>query len=73
MPLVFMATRWFRGVHPVTPEMDPRMRFVLLASVVSFTALFAYLAVQRRRQLEHAERTTQLENNYWCANAISQR
>ena len=73
VPLVLMATRWFRGVHPVTPEMDPRMRFVLLVSVVSFTALFAFLAVQRRRQLEHAERATQLENNYWCANAISQR
>ena len=29
-PLVLMATRWFRGVHPVTPEMDPRMRLVLL-------------------------------------------
>jgi heme exporter protein C len=73
VPLVLMATRWFRGVHPVTPEMDPQMRFVLLVSVVSLTALFAYLAMQRRRQLEHAERAIQIENNYWCANATSQR
>jgi heme exporter protein C len=51
VPLVVMATRWFRGVHPVSPEMDPRMRLVLLASVVSFTALFAWLVTARRRQL----------------------
>lgn len=70
VPLVFMATRWFRGVHPVTPEMDPRMRLVLLASVVSFTALFAYLAVVRRRQLELIERATQLESTNWRASKI---
>lgn len=51
VPLIVMATRWFRGVHPVTPEMDPRMRVVLLVSVVSFTALFVTLAIVRRRQL----------------------
>jgi heme exporter protein C len=68
-PLVLMATRWFRGVHPVTPEMDPRMRLVLWASVIGFTALFAYLAVQRRRQLEVAERTAHLEVAAWSANA----
>jgi heme exporter protein C len=73
VPLVLMATRWFRGVHPITPEMEPQMRLVLLASVVSFTALFAYLAVRRRGQLERAERTDQLESNYWCAGAVSQR
>lgn len=68
-PLVLMATRWFRGVHPVTPEMDPTMRMVLLGSVVSFTALFTYLAVQRRRQLELSERSAQLEINTCGADA----
>jgi heme exporter protein C len=72
VPLVLMATRWFRGVHPVTPEMDPRMSQVLLVSVVSFTALFAYLVVQRRRQLETTERTAQLEIAAWSANAPAQ-
>ena len=72
VPLVLMATRWFRGVHPVTPEMDPRMRLVLLASVISFTALFAYLAAQRRRQLELSERAMQLEAAVWRVNATSQ-
>jgi hypothetical protein len=69
VPLVVMATRWFRGVHPVGPEMDPSMRIVLCASVISFTALFAYLAVQRRRQLEAFERTAQLEIAAWSSHA----
>lgn len=73
VPLVLMATRLFRGVHPVTPEMDPRMRLVLLVSVISFTALFAYLAVQRRRQLELSERALQLESTVWRANAALQQ
>ena len=72
VPLVLMATRWFRGVHPITPEMEPRMRLVLWASVISFTALFAYLAVLRRRQLEVSERTAQLEIAAWSASASSQ-
>lgn len=63
IPLVIMATRWFRGVHPVTPEMDPCMRWVLLVSVISYTALFAYLVVQRRQQLEVLEHITLLETN----------
>lgn len=65
VPLIIMATRWFRGVHPVAPEMDPGMRWVLLVSVASFTALFAYLVVQRRRQLELAERAAELEISCW--------
>ena len=71
VPLVIMATRWFRGVHPVTPDMDPGMRIVLLASVVSFSAFFAYLVVQRRRQLELCERVTELETSVWRANTTS--
>jgi len=71
VPLVLMATRWFRGVHPVTPEMDPRMRLVLLVSVISFTALFTYLAALRRRQLKLSERAMQLETTLWRINATS--
>jgi hypothetical protein len=51
IPLVVMATRWFRGMHPVTPEMEPVMRLVLLASVFAFTVFFVYLLVRRRTQL----------------------
>jgi heme exporter protein C len=51
IPLVVMATRWFRGIHPVSPEMTPAMRLVLLASVAAFTLLFAMVAVRRRIHL----------------------
>jgi heme exporter protein C len=61
VPLVLMATRWFRGVHPVSPEMDQRMRLVLLVAAISFTALFAFMTYQRRRQLELAEQVATLE------------
>ena len=29
-----MATRWFRGMHPVSPQMEPSMRITLLVTVV---------------------------------------
>ena len=51
VPLVVMATRWFRGLHPVSPEMAPLMRTTLLISVVGFTMFFAWLASRRREQL----------------------
>ncbi len=51
VPLVVIATRWFRGIHPASPEMEPRMRVALLISIVSFTAFFALLLVLRQRQL----------------------
>lgn len=51
IPLVVMATRWFRGMHPVSPEMDSGMRMWLALNVVSLTGLFAFLLWQRRNQL----------------------
>jgi heme exporter protein C len=61
VPLVLVATRLFRGVHPVSPDMDPRMRLVLLCSVVSFTILAGYLVSRRRIHLELANRVAQIE------------
>ncbi len=71
VPLIIMATRWFRGVHPVSPEMEPAMRFVLMATVVSCTVLFAYLVVYRRRHLQLAELADEHDASLWCANALS--
>ena len=51
IPLVIMATRWFRGIHPVTPEMEPSMRAVLMITVLCFTAFFSVLLIRRRTQL----------------------
>ena len=56
VPLVVMATRWFRGMHPVAPQMEPAMRGVLLLTAISFVALFGVLLVLRRKQIE-ADRT----------------
>lgn len=61
IPMVIMATRWFRGIHPVAPEMDSRMRITLLISVVSTSVLFTLLAVRRRHQLGIAARIAALE------------
>ncbi len=51
VPLVIMATRWFRAIHPVSPTMEPSMRLVLLLTVAGFTALTTFLVVCRRNQL----------------------
>jgi heme exporter protein C len=61
LPILIMATRWFRGVHPVAPQMDPRMRIVLLAAMFGFTAFFALLIRQRRSQIELAARILMVE------------
>ena len=60
-PLVVMATRWFRGLHPVSPQMEPTMRIALLISVIGFSALFATLLVRRRRQLDLERLTGELQ------------
>ena len=62
LPLVVLATHWFRGVHPVNPQMDPRMRVVLLAAMLGFTVFFVFLARQRRQQITLAAAITTLEN-----------
>jgi len=53
VPLVIMSTRWFRGIHPVGPSMEPGMRLVLLASVIGFSAVFVMLL--RRRWLQRGQ------------------
>jgi heme exporter protein C len=62
VPLVLMATRWFRGMHPVSPEMEPSMRVVMLLTVVSFTALFGTLFLHRRQQILLEHRILALQN-----------
>jgi heme exporter protein C len=61
VPLVIMATRWFRGMHPKSPHMEPSMRVVLLISVVCLTVLFTMLLLLRRSQLEVAETLEDLQ------------
>ena len=61
VPLVVMATHLFRGMHPVSPAMEPSMRLVLSLSVVSFSSFFLWLVVQRRQQIGMAQEIADLE------------
>jgi hypothetical protein len=61
-----MATRWFRGIHPKSPHMEPTMGVVLLISVVSFTVFFTMLLLLRRSQLRVGEMLENLE----CGNLL---
>ena len=61
VPLVSLATRWFRGMHPVSPEMEPGMHVVLLIAVIAFTAFMIHLLVRRRNQLALASRIESCE------------
>ncbi|MBI2955578.1 MAG: cytochrome c biogenesis protein CcsA, partial [Chloroflexi bacterium] len=58
VPIVFMAIRWWRTVHPVvitaeSIDLDPRMIVTLILSVVTFTFLF-FLLLPQRVSLENA-------------------
>jgi len=63
LPMVTMATRWFRGIHPPSPQMEPAMRLALLLSVAAFTGLFGLLVACRRRQLQIQEMLFRLEQD----------
>lgn len=61
VPLVVIATRWFRGIHPTSPGMEPSMRLALILCVVGFTAFFGTLLVRRRAQLRMEHTVAALE------------
>jgi pilus assembly protein TadC len=67
VPLIVLATRIFRGIHPVHPSMSTTMRAVLVASVVGFAALFLLITEWRRRQIMLGNSITDMENReYNC-------
>jgi heme exporter protein C len=61
IPMIFLAARWFRGMHPVSPQMEPSMRAILALCIAAFTLFFVLLILRRRMQLELACRITSLE------------
>ncbi|MHB8971067.1 MAG: cytochrome c biogenesis protein CcsA [Pirellulaceae bacterium] len=61
VPLVVVATRLFRGMHPVSPAMEPSMRLVLWLSISSFSLFFLWVLTQRRRQIGMAQQLFDLE------------
>ena len=72
VPLIFMATRWFRGIHPVSPEMEPAMRVALVTAVVAFSVLCTYLVVRRQHLIALAECAAEIDESLWRRNAAAQ-
>jgi len=51
VPLVWLATRWFRGIHPIAPSMTSAMRMTLLVTCIAMAVSFAVLAFCRQDQV----------------------
>ncbi len=64
VPLIVLATRWFRGVHPLSPQLEPAMRWTLLLTAGAFTAFFVLLLARRHRQLCLAQRLAALQDRW---------
>jgi heme exporter protein C len=64
LPMIVLATRWFRGMHPVSPQMQPTMQVILAVSIAAFTLLFLLLILRRRMQLELAHKISAIEQQY---------
>ena len=62
IPLVMMAARWFRGMHPVAPNMEPTMRLVLMFTVIAFSTLFASILATNLSLLSRRRGQLRLEN-----------
>lgn len=73
LPLVMMATRWFRGMHPAAPQMASTMRAVLLLTVVAVSAVFVLLLVRRCMQLRLKRAIADLEQDLedGCSESLS--
>jgi heme exporter protein C len=68
LPLIVLATHWFRGIHPKAPVMEPGMRTVLWLSVAGFGSVLALLLARRRSQLrfEHVVDSLEEETPEWA-------
>lgn len=67
VPIVFMAIRWWRTIHPTVfategGGLDSSMTLVLMFSLAAFTLLYVYLLVVRVRQENLADRLDRLRH-----------
>jgi heme exporter protein C len=65
VPIVFMAIRWWRTIHPLLisgqgMSLDSDMQIVLFFSLASFTLLYVYMLIVRTRQEDYRARLDQL-------------
>lgn len=65
VPLVFFSARWWRSIHPIVVSAEgigltPRMRFVMLFSLLTFSFLYVHLLLLRQKSLSLLERLNNL-------------
>jgi heme exporter protein C len=65
VPIVFMAIRWWRTIHPLLisgegMNLDSDMQTVLMFSLAAFTLLYVYLLIVRVRQEDNRARLDQM-------------
>jgi heme exporter protein C len=51
LPMILLATHWFRGMHPEMPAMEPAMLVVLVSSTAACSVMFGGMIVWRRGKL----------------------
>ena len=61
IPMIFLVTRWYRGMHPTAPQLEPSMQATLVLSIAAFTVLFSIMVLRRRAQFDLAWRIGVLE------------
>ena len=69
VPIVFMAIRWWRTIHPVVFEVDsiglaPAMLQAFIVSLTAFTILFVYLLLQRVTLEKSRDEVEELRQQY---------
>lgn len=62
IPILHVATRLWRGIHPKVEQMAPPMMWTLLASIAAFLLLFAWLFWLRLRGLSQQDEVTALRH-----------
>lgn len=61
LPLIFLAARWFRGMHPVAPAMPPVMRAAMGLAAAGFGLVLVLVLLHRWAQLAVGHRLDVLE------------
>ena len=51
IPFVTMSTRWFRGIHPVSTQMEPDIRAVLDLPIVGYSSFLGMFLFVRERHV----------------------
>lgn len=79
VPIVYLATTWWRTLHPAPvlsfggARMPPQMAVALLASLIAFTLLFFWLLVQKMRIETLSDKLNALQMTGWDDESMEDR